>query len=522
MYIKLCSTNIFLNSRTMRTYLCGSLVILATCSAVIQALAIKLKADVIYVQNGNTTSALFRCSAGQGHMFYLNHIITWSKKGRDGREKYLSLNWDLVQQETQSQYVISSQVYNEGPKNSSKSSPEMYFVLGKPSLTPDDHGEYICRLHDFDRNVIAEHSVPIIVFDKGLALSPYKIEGEAGVDIAINCMQNTSVSNGSHIVLHHVTKDGVSTKIVDDGIIVNDVLKKKYDFMTRDNGDRILHNILTLKASSLSDHGNIVCEMRNASGLITETNATITIAEPKLKVSPLYFLKVPEDATAHFKCECPILDTAACINNDMVWSMVNASTGIKTAIYKGGKLLDNSGIYEITVSQNGSAVNLTIHGLKTRFYEGGEYVCSLEDKSTGDEITYASIPVSITPISLGALALLDNYPASIRLLCTMTGSMWDNHYFDDHKMSWVHVKDGVSKIIASNGALEKGYDPSKVSMMFDNQRYYSILSIKSVKKNDYGDYNCQLTNNHSGAILLTEKLKIYGKGNITLFSSMNA
>lgn len=35
-----------------------------------------------------------------------------------------------------------------------------------PELLPSDHGEYICRLHDFDRNLIAERSVPILVYGK--------------------------------------------------------------------------------------------------------------------------------------------------------------------------------------------------------------------------------------------------------------------------------------------------------------------------------------------------------------------
>ncbi|XP_060565957.1 uncharacterized protein LOC132724982 [Ruditapes philippinarum] len=504
----------------MRSCLCGTLVVISAYLALAHSL-VRLKADVEYYPNGNTTSALFRCSAGQGHMYYLNHIITWSRIGRDGREVYLSLNWDLVQEGSTSQYIITSRLYNEGPNNGTKSSPIMYFVLGKTEITSDDHGEYICRLHDYDRNVIDEYRIPILVFDKGITLSPYKIAADAGSDIAINCMQNTSASNGSHIALHHVTKDGVSNTIVDGGKIVTGNLTKRYDFVSRNNGNGILHNIVTLKSTSTTDDGHIVCEMRNGSQIVTETNATLSIAVPKLTVSPLYFLKVPEDAVAHFKCECSIQDTAACIDNDMVWSFVNTTTGVKTPIYKRGKLLDNSSVYEIHISQNGSAINLTVQGLKMPFYEVGEYVCSLEEKSTGNEITQATIPVSITPINMGALALLDDYPASIRLLCTMSGSTWDNHYFDDHKMSWVYDKDGTSQKVASNGALETGYSVDKFSMMFDSRRYYSILTIKSVEKKDYGDYNCQLTNNYSGTILMTEKLKMYGRGNITIFSSMN-
>ena len=31
---------------------------------------------------------------------------------------------------------------------------------------PSDHGEYICRLHDFDRHRLAEASTPVMVYGK--------------------------------------------------------------------------------------------------------------------------------------------------------------------------------------------------------------------------------------------------------------------------------------------------------------------------------------------------------------------
>ena len=35
-----------------------------------------------------------------------------------------------------------------------------------PDLTDDDHGEYICRLYDFDRQVLAEQRVPVAIYSK--------------------------------------------------------------------------------------------------------------------------------------------------------------------------------------------------------------------------------------------------------------------------------------------------------------------------------------------------------------------
>ena len=39
-------------------------------------------------------------------------------------------------------------------------------ILRLSDLTPEDHGEYICRLYDFDRNVMAERRVPVSVYSK--------------------------------------------------------------------------------------------------------------------------------------------------------------------------------------------------------------------------------------------------------------------------------------------------------------------------------------------------------------------
>lgn len=106
---------------------------------------------------------------------------------------------------------------------------------------------YVYIVYDTDRVLLFLLVYVLYIFtDEGLALSPYKIEGAVGKDIAINCMQNTSISN-NNVRLYHLTKTGSSTNIVENGKIANAKLNKKYKFMTRDNGDRILHNILTLR-----------------------------------------------------------------------------------------------------------------------------------------------------------------------------------------------------------------------------------------------------------------------------------
>lgn len=39
-----------------------------------------------------------------------------------------------------------------------------------------------------------------------------------------------------------------------------------------------------------------------------------------------------------------------------------------------------------------------------------------------------------------------------------------------------------------------------------------LIGISDVKKTDYGEYVCQLTNSHTGKLLLSKTLKMYGKG----------
>ena len=92
-------------------------------------------------------------------MYYLNHVVTWSKIGRDGREVYLSLNWDLVQEGTNSQYIITSQVYNDGPNNSTPIM-YMYFVLGKTGEIFFVSFKYV---HQFISTSILELKVDLII-----------------------------------------------------------------------------------------------------------------------------------------------------------------------------------------------------------------------------------------------------------------------------------------------------------------------------------------------------------------------
>lgn len=72
----------------------------------------KLEANASFLKDGNTTMAFFYCKAGKSQLFYLNHVLTWSKIGRDGRERYLSINWDLVQHGKNMGYHVETRTEN--------------------------------------------------------------------------------------------------------------------------------------------------------------------------------------------------------------------------------------------------------------------------------------------------------------------------------------------------------------------------------------------------------------------------
>ena len=69
---------------------------------------VKVEVSATFLGDGNATMAFFYCKAGKGQLFYLNHVLTWSKRGRDGREKYLSINYDLVQHGKNMGYHVES------------------------------------------------------------------------------------------------------------------------------------------------------------------------------------------------------------------------------------------------------------------------------------------------------------------------------------------------------------------------------------------------------------------------------
>jgi len=88
----------------------------------------------------------------------------------------------------------------------------------------------------------------------------------------------------------------------------------------------------------------------------------------KLKVTPLFFLEVPHDAEARFRCECNTGNEQVCLDNDFRWSHSNQQTGNQTDVYRDGKLLGDPVVYEVT-SENRTSQNLTIHGKWELFHE---------------------------------------------------------------------------------------------------------------------------------------------------------
>ncbi|XP_052247884.1 uncharacterized protein LOC127855988 isoform X2 [Dreissena polymorpha] len=483
---------------------------------------LRLETNVTLIRNGNTTSAAFVCRAGKGQLYYLNHVITWSKIGRDGHERYLSINWDLVQHGVNMGYSVRSMF--EEQKDFATVSKNLIeepvvFMLGKSELVPADHGEYVCRVHDLDRKWLAESSVPVIMFENGLAITPYKVRAEVGKDVGINCQHDASKSPGGDVVISHVTEAGQKTTLTKGGKFLATKFATKYSFsFYRDNTTGIENSVLTIKDSQKTDDGYIVCELKKNNLTLAATNATVSVDGVKLKVEPLFYLEVPQDAEAEFQCACDVSHIASCLANEFRWSLSNSNTSEVMPIYKSGKVVADSKRYEVMPGDNGASLNLTIHGMQVG---DTDYICSLHNKTTGKQLARASLPSNVIPVTLRSMALIETGATSdrVRLLCALSGIMWDKRYFDNHRLVWSRHAHGVNKRVASNGRVDPLFDQARYSIVFDVNNNYSVIEIASVTEADYGDYICELININNNQSLLKKTLHMFGRGNTTTFGT---
>lgn len=77
------------------------------------------------------------------------------------------------------------------------------------------------------------------------------------------------------------------------------------------------------------------------------------------------------------------------------------------------------------------------------------------------------------------MALMENNNDihNIRLLCILSGTTWDAHYFDTHNIVWVRRRSGDAQTIATNGLLADFIDKTRYVLVFDTKHNYSILTI---------------------------------------------
>jgi len=80
-----------------------------------------------------------------------------------------------------------------------------------------------------------------------------------------------------------------------------------------------------------------------------------------------------------------------------------------------------------------------------------------------------------------ALTETVNNLLNVRLLCILSGTTWDAHYYDTHNIVWVRSRDGVNTRLATNAAMTSTLDKQKYVLVFDTKHNYSILTI-------YGKY----------------------------------
>lgn len=66
---------------------------------------------------------------------------------------------------------------------------------------------------------------------------------------------------------------------------------------------------------------------------------------------------------------------------------------------------------------------------------------------------------------------------NVRVLCILSGTTWDAHYYDTHNIVWVRSRDGVVTRLAVNGAMSDILDKARYVLVFDTKHNYSILTI---------------------------------------------
>ncbi|KAK3596823.1 hypothetical protein CHS0354_015679 [Potamilus streckersoni] len=480
------------------------LLVLLACMNTKALLARRLEAKLTEVSTNNKRSGFFLCSTNERQKFFLNNALTWSKIGKDGKEKILSVNWQLVDQNLYSSYSIAS--------TTDVSSTKSFFALTKDNLTAEDNGEYVCRLLDSNKISKAEERVTVVVFENGLAISPYRVEGTTGQAIAINCMSNEINSDffTNHVVyMSHMDKFGNIRKLSENDTLIDSATNGTfYDIIYKTDENGIRHYVLTVKGLSKSDEGMFICGIETKAGeTVAVTNISVTVDAPKLGISPMYYIQIPTDMYANFQCACLPGYTEYCQNYTLSWSLIGRSDGTFQNISIGNQLIGDPQLYHII--QEGSAINMSILAVVDNKTEG-DFICSLKD-DYGDELASTSVPVTISPITLGALATTNAYPASVRLLCALGGTVGSRRYMSFHTLIWSHRKDGVETTISRNGHLAEVLDPKKYTVVFDASSHFVILDISDLRPEDNGEYICRLNNSKTGNVIREKQVEITGK-----------
>ncbi|KAL3832354.1 hypothetical protein ACJMK2_024006 [Sinanodonta woodiana] len=479
------------------------LLVLSVCLNT-KALPRRLEVKLTEVSTSNKRSGFFHCSTNERQNFFLNNALTWSKIGKDGKEKLISVNWQLVEKALHSSYSIAS--------TTDVSSTKTVFILTKDNLTTEDNGEYVCRILDSHKNSKAEERVTVLVFDNGLAISPYRVEGTTGQAVAINCMSNEINPDfyTNHVVyMSHIDKFGNIQRLSENDTLVDSAINGTlYDIIYKTDENGIRHYVLTVKGLSKYVEGVFICGIENKTGdTVAVTNISVKVDAPKLKISPMYNIQIPTDMNANFQCTCLPAYTEYCQNYTLSWSLIGRSDRSFQNISSGNQLLGDPQLYNIT--QAGSAINMSILAAVDDQTEG-DFICSLKD-DYGDELASTSVPVTISPITLGALATTNDYPTNVRLLCAVGGTAGSRRYMSFHTLIWSHRNHGVETTISRNEHLAKSMDPHKYSVSFDASSHYVILDISNLRPDDNGEYICRLDNSKTGNVIREKHVEITGK-----------
>ena len=86
---------------------------------------------------------------------------------------------------------------------------------------------------------------------------------------------------------------------------------------------------------------------------------------------------------------------------------------------------------------------------------------------------------SFPAVALRSMAMFQPQTSgdSVKMLCALSGTLWDTHYFETHTLIWRRKLNNTVTDIASNGAFTAPVDSSRYTLLLDQLNKFSVITI---------------------------------------------